>query len=234
MTQINPPYDGSPPCPACQPYVRGLAALLHNAYNRFDHPNEDGTCPGMQGKFFVKMSDLRIAYDPDVPLTIDHPAARAVVELTRDIMKILNAEDGLVEDGLMLRWTPTCRSRLLALYDRWCKVCYDYSILSDDHFEDNRHCSGTENLLIASRGYKFYGYGRYIFPNPRDYDYVVEVGNSDNSHLMHKPCGALIHLHDHFLQKMRRDPGFYGRCRCPECGVLAPMAQFKILSLSSP
>lgn len=209
MTQINPPFDGSAPCPMCRMDVRSLAAYLHNAFVRWGEP-----------KMFVKLSDLRRSFDPSMVLTVPHPATEALVALVVDIIAAL---DGMTESGFDIRWTQEVSERIMAMRERFKSVLTDLEPLSDAHFDDERHSAGRNNMLWSQAGGRSVGYG-----TPYNYNYTVDAV-PDGGDIVHTVCGTRLKLHDHFKERLARDPAFYGEVKCPICGMV-PFAQFALVS----
>jgi hypothetical protein len=206
MTQINPPFDGSAPCPMCSQEVRGVSALVHNFLVRWP-----------EGKAFVKLNDLRHYGRWDEANVIEHPAVRELL----DVVKLLReACDGMTEEGLTVRWTPEIREKVAALVPRAEAAECAVSRLSNEHFKDARHSHGGENLLRESRGAT-----AIRFLPPHEYHYTVEVV-PEGADLVHQACGTGLRLHQHFKDDLTRDPTFYAKVFCPTCKVNAPFAQF--------
>lgn len=211
MSQINPPYDGSAPCPACQQDVRNVSALLHNTFTRWP-----------EGKAFVRLNELRHTPIPS-ELTVPHPVAQELMDVARALVA---ACDGMTEEGLTIRWTPDVTERVAALADRAKAALDAFAPLANAHFHDARHCSGERNMLRPSRGSHWAG---FVAPDYQaaQYDYTVDVV-PDGGDIVHTVCGTHLRLHEHFLQDLRRDPAFFGKVRCPTCRLDAPIAQFAI------
>lgn len=213
MTQINPPFDGSAPCPMCQQDLRGFCALLHNTFVRWG-----------EGKMYVKLNDIRRYHATPIELTVPHPATEKAVALQRDLIAAL---DGMTDDGQQIRWTPQVAERVAALYGRFQEVLVEIEPLSDAHFDDDRHSSGQINILREQRGGRgdLYKTGAGY----SDYAYTVEAV-AEGGELRHTVCGTNLRLHDHFKERLARDPDFYGRVWCPTCINNVPIAQFERLS----
>lgn len=216
MTQINPPYDGSAPCAACQTEVRSLAAYLHNFLTRC---SRDGARIE-QGKAFVRLVDMR---EQGLPreIKVPHPAAQEVVDVCRELMQAIA---GIEIDGGEIRWSPEIRQRVEALIPRAMKAADVFSPLSEAHFADDRHSRGEPNILRESGGSKWAGFVSPDYEAAR-YDYTVEV-TTEGADLTHEPCGTGLKLHEHFKDKLANDPTFYGKIWCPKCRLNAPSAQF--------
>lgn len=217
MTQINPPFDGSAPCPGCNEEVRGVSAYVHNFLTRCD---VKASCI-REGKAWVRLADLRKHKFPLV-LTIPHPAVQELADVAQALAE---ACAGMVDEGLKITWPPETRAKVEALIPRAAAAMDAWDAVSEAHFADRRHSSGQENVLWPSAGSKWAG-----FVNPdykaAGYNYTVDVVDQDGD-LLHTVCGTHLKLHDHFKQKIAADPLFYGKVRCPRCSVDAPIAQFK-------
>lgn len=220
LEQINPPFDGSTPCPACQQDVRGMSALIHNFLTRC---KRDGS--GIEsGKAMVRLYDLRQYHGHPFELTVPHPAAEEVVAVGR---ALIAAIDGMTMDAHgVIRWTPEIRAKVEALIPRAMAAADAFDVLSKAHFADERHCSNRENILRERRGSHWAG-----FVNPdykaAEYNYTVEVEVvAEGADLTHKVCGTGLKLHEHFKANLRKDPTFYGQIWCPCCRLNAPARQF--------
>lgn len=220
-SQINPPFDGSAPCPACQHELRGISALVHNFLTRCD-VSAGGV---REGKAMVKLNDLRCMAIPD-HLTVPHPAAEEVLSVARELVA---ACDGMTEEGLTIRWSPEVLAKVEALIPRAAAAADAFSVIADAHFADQRHCSGgVQNILRESRGSRWAG-----FVNPDHeaarYDYTVEVVD-EGADLTHTVCGVGLRLHEHFKANLAKDPTFYGQVWCPSCRQNVPFSQFRCAS----
>lgn len=219
MRQINPPFDRSEPCPACQQEVRAVSALIHNFLNRCDIPAGQIS----HGKAMVKLVDLRATTFPD-PLTVPHPVTEELMAVGRALVEAIS---GIEENGLNIRWTPEIRERVGALIQRAAAAEDAFRPIADAHFADERHCSGTGvNILRESRGYSFSG---HLTKVDGAYNYTVDVV-SEGGDLTHEVCGTQLKLHEHFRQKLAIDPQFYGLVYCPSCRSNCPEWQFKRLA----
>lgn len=218
--QINPPFDGSEPCPACQGGVRGVAAYLHNFLTRC---SRDGARVE-HGKAFVKLVDMRALGLPR-EILVPHPAATEVVEVCR---ALLQAIAGIEIDGLNIRWTPEIRANVEALIPRAMAAADAWSPLSEAHLADQRHYSNGVNILRARGGSKWAG---FVAPDyeAAAYDYTVEVVQ-DGADITHTVCGTGLQLHEHFKANIRRDPTFYGQVWCATCRQNVPFAQFECVA----
>lgn len=126
--QINPPFDGSPPCPMCSQRIRGAAALVHNFLVRWPEP-----------KAFVKLNDLRLYGETPDYRVIENP----VVSEFATVTALLRAAcEGMTDEGLTVRWTPEIRERVAALIPRAEAAMFALQPLSDEHFRDHRHSHG--------------------------------------------------------------------------------------------
>lgn len=207
IEQINPPYDGSAPCPACQSNLRGISACIHNFLVRWPEP-----------KAFVKLNDLRAEYPAAVKLTVDHPIAR---ELLNAAYSLVTACDGMVDHGDRVTWTPEITERVAAVVPQAEAAERAFDALSEAHFRDYRHSHGEPNILRESRGSR-----RIRFLPDRDYNYTVQV-IEDGGDLRHTVCGTRLSIHQHFKDELARDPTFYSKVWCPTCGINAPYNQFE-------
>lgn len=209
MTQINPPFDGSKPCPACQQELRGMGAYLHNAYNRWG-----------EAKMYVKLNDLlRFSTHPDlVKIEVPHPAAEALLQLVKDIS---TACEGLVDHGLRITWTPEVTQRLHGMRDRVEEVLRAWTRLVDAHFVDQRHSSSCGmNIIRESRG------AVHVLSGGYSYHYTVKLADDGRADLRHTVCGARFQLHEHFKEHLAEDPTFYDKVYCPVCKSDLPFRQF--------
>lgn len=215
--QMNPPFDRSAPCPACQQELRNISALIHNFLNRCDVPN----AKVREGKAMVKLFDLRSTAIPTVPeLTVWHPVTAELVRVARALVE---ATDGMTNENWTIRWTPEITAKVEVLILPAAIAEDAYTVLSDAHFEDSRHSSGQENVLRESRGSSFSGH----FTRKADTSYNFTVDLVDHGgDLHHQACGARLQLHDHFKAKLASDPTFYGQVWCPKCRTNAPEWQF--------
>lgn len=213
--QINPPFDGSPPCPMCQEEVRGLAALFHNTFVRWG-----------EQKMYVKLNDIREFHStPLAALAVPHPAVEAMVDLHRDLLVALEGlTRGTGRDACKLTWTPAVSERVGFLHGRFRQVLIDLEPLSEAHFADDRHSCGRENVLRPRRGGKgdLYDTGHGY----TEYDYSVDAVEAGTGDLAHVVCGTELRIHDHYKSRLAQDPAFFGKVWCPTCRIDAPIAQF--------
>ena len=125
--QINPPFDRSLPCPACQHEVRGIFALLHNTLTLWP-----------RAKAFVRLNDLRrVPIPPE--LAVPHPAAQELLDVARALVA---ACDGMMDHGDHIRWTPAVAERVGDLVPRAKAALDAFAPLCEAHFHDRRHASG--------------------------------------------------------------------------------------------
>jgi hypothetical protein len=216
--QINPPFDRSPPCPACQRELAGMSALIHNFLNRCDvHAGQI-----REGKAFVKLWDLRHTTIPD-ELTVPHPASEELVAVAR---ALIEATDGMTCEGLSIKWPPEVRERVEVLIERAAKASDAFAEIFDAHTADERHYSGRGGNIIRERqGSTFAGHWHKKSYAETSYHYTVEVVDSGGD-LTHTVCGTHLKLHDHFKANLAKDPTFYSHAWCPKCRIDAPIHQF--------
>lgn len=207
MTQINPPFDGSSPCPMCSSEVRGVSALLHNFLVRWP-----------EGKAYVKLNDLREFHQDIDPARFQHPD---IVEMMTVCKLLVEACSGMTTAGMTIRWTPEITKAIADLVPRAEKAAAAANVLSEAHFDDDRHSMGEENILREQRG----GVGIRFLPK-YDYHYKVECVRVGDADIRHTACGTALRLDRHFKDRLARDPEFYGKAWCPTCRINAPWAQF--------
>lgn len=217
MTQINPPFDTSEPCPACQHEVRAVSALIHNLLTRCDV----GAGKIRDGKAWVRLWDLRHTPIP-TELTVPHPAAEEEMAVAQALVE---ATEGMTMDGLTIKGSPEIRARVEALIPRAAAASDAFNAISDAHFADQRHSGGGVNILRESQGYSWNGHVPGANLGGR-YHYTVEVV-PEGGDITHSVCGTHLKLHDHFKQNIARDPDFYGQVWCPTCRQNVPMRQFQ-------
>lgn len=226
--QINPPYDDSAPCPACNVEVRGISALIHNFLVRV----RGGA---MEPKAMLKLWDLRGEVDALersgkwYGLALVHPAVNELLECARALHE---ATEGMTQDGLTIRWPRETIPTVLTLEPRVRSAAIAYGVFSEAHFRDARHSSGQPNILREAQGER----GSLDGTTTR-YHYTVEVVPFDTTRLgghdadiVHSPCGTGLKLHAHFMNNLAVDPTFYGKCWCPTCKVNAAWSQFRVLA----
>ena len=217
--QINPPFDGSPPCPACQQQVRGLGASIHNFLTRCK-PDGSGI---EQGKAMIRIWDMRTFSEIPTELTVPHPASIEIVAVAR---ALIEASGGMTSEGATVRWSPETLARIEALIPRAMAAADGFAPLSEAHFADYRHCSGEPNVLRARKGMSWAGFVKPDYERAKyDYPVWVEIGDG-HFDIEHRVCGVRLRLHQHFLDHMQRDPTFYGQVWCPSCRINAPAEQF--------
>ena len=216
MTQINPPFDGSAPCPACQ---RGLpSGYLHNFLTRCD------VAAGRirDNKAFLRLVDMR-SYGLPRELTVPHPASQEVLEVCRALMQAI---EGIKAEHMTLRWTPEIRERVEALIPRAAAAADAFSPLREACHADKRHSMGEQNVLRSSGGSRWAGFVAPDYEAAR-YDYTVELVEDGSADITHEVCGAGLKLHDHFKANIAKDRAFYGKVWCPRCRGDVPFGQFK-------
>lgn len=233
-TQINPPFDGSAPCPMCAEGARGLSAYAYNLLNRW---REGDALP--ESKFWSKLGDLRrsAAGEPGFQnLTGRGSPIKALIEAetNADVKAHLEAIDNLVRCfSDALAFDPKAQPSDIAptlkpMVDRLRVTERPYNALLEAHFDDSRHASGQPNVLRAQRGYAA-GRGAKI-DGEYNFDVSVVVGIKGEEliyDLKHNVCGARLVIHEHFKERIKRDPAWYGSAWCPVCKVNAPWAQFE-------
>lgn len=225
--QINPPFDASPPCPACQQEVRARASLLHNFLNRC--AIAEGCGNAAQGKAWVKLWDLKRHHGAPVRLTVPHPAAQEIVDVTAALVA---ACAGLTEDGINIRWTPETAEKVNALVWRTAQAVDAWAPIADAHFHDDRHASMRMNTIRGAQGSSFSGHTPALKHRDTGYNHFVE-NVAEGGDLRHTVCGAIMKLAPVFIENMDRDPTFYGAVYCRACGGDMPFAQFERLASSS-
>ncbi len=205
MKQINPPFDGSEPCPMCPTEIRSVSALVHNMLVRW--PSESG--------WLVKLYDLS-----NTNLAI-HSAHPAIVDLLEQARKIVAAyrENCVMEGNRIL-----CKDSapIAACIPELRRAAIAAEPLSDAHFHDSRHASGGDNILRAPQGGRSSLDGSYC-----DYNHTVDVVSA-GADITHRACGTGLRLHDVFKTELVKDPTFYGKVWCPKCGINAPTDQFEV------
>lgn len=218
--QINPPYDGSEPCPACVVFSEKLKfyAYVHNFLNRCDV----GAGRIREGKAYSKLNDLRQFGTAGLDMKVDHPVIQELIDVARALVE---ACDGMKEENLRITWPPEVTARVEALIPRAAAAMDAFMPFADFHRSDARHSMGGVNVIRAQRGSHFAG-----FVNPdyaaATYDYVVQVVPAGGD-IVHTVCGTELRLHQHFKDNLARDPAYYGKVWCPTCRNDVPFAQFK-------
>lgn len=218
--QINPPYDGSEPCPACVVFSGKLDffAYVHNFLNRCD------VAAGRisVGKAYVKLNDLRRYGATGLNMKVDNPVVQELIDVAR---ALVDACDGMVEEIGRITWTPEVTARVEALIPRAAAAMDAFRPLENFHQSDHRHSHGGVNVIRSSAGAEFAG-----FVNPdyaaAAYNYTVQVVPAGGD-LVHTVCGTELRIHQHFKDNLARDPAFYGKVWCPTCRNDVPFAQFK-------
>lgn len=208
MQQINPPFDDSAPCPACQSDLRNVSALIHNFLVRWP-----------EGSSYVKLNDLRQCYPAAIALTVDHPTSR---QLLNAAVSLVTACDGMIDEGLKIRWTPEITERVASVVPKAEEAERAFDALSEEHFRDMRHSHGEDNILREWKSTR-----RIRFLPDKDENFTVEVA-SDDPDIIHVPCGTGLRIHQHYKDELARDPTFYGKVWCSTCKVNAAWAQFEL------
>lgn len=190
---------------------------MFNAMNRFG-----------EAKMMAKLWDLRQHPEPPAP-KVPHPAIDRLIALYR---KLIEATEGMTQDGLTIRWPAHAVEKVYALKDEWQAVLVETEAIFDAHFEDRRHSSGEMNRLYPSRGSKHNLWGAR---SDAGYDhYVRPTETGETGHVRHSVCGASYELAEHFRAHLRHDPTFYGVFRCDACRMDVPWAQMEILNVDPP
>lgn len=206
VQQINPPFDGSSPCPMCNQEVRGISALIHNFLVRWP-----------EQKALVKLNDIREFWKRPAELAVENPV---VTELLDVADALVAACSDMTREHTMIRWTPETKTRIAEIVPRAEAVMAALEPLSDAHWHDDRHCYGEENSLRESQGVHGISFLRQY-----SYHHKVEVV-TDDPDLLHQPCNTGLKIDQHFKDNMAVDPKFYGRVWCPTCRLNAPFAQY--------
>ncbi len=211
--QINPPFNGSAPCAACQDEVRSFMATLHNVYNRWDSSSR-----------LRKLRDIQLYNSKPLEFTVESPInvkMKAVHDALRSILS-----STMTEDQQMIRITPEGIIKLDALGPDVKELLIEFDPISEAHFEDDRHSSGRENILRSRQGSKSTLWGTR---SDTGYNYTVEVSPSSGD-IKHQVCGTRLELHEYFKAHLRKDPEFYAKVYCPTCRLAAPSEQFEFCS----
>lgn len=201
-------------CPGCDDTLRGVYATLFNARNRFGEP-----------KMMLKLWDCKQFDSTRKPPSDDaHPAVKAMYAVYLNLMQ---AMEGVVQDGNTIRWVPGVMQRVVHLEPAWTDALVAYEEILDEHNRDNRHSRGEMNVLRGAQGSEHTLWGRR---SDTGYDHFVRVADGVEPHQMrHKPCGQPIVIADHFVKQLHADPTFYGAAECPACrGSARPIAEFEI------
>lgn len=223
VEQINPPFDGSAPCPMCSSEIRGCSAYVHNMLNRW---REGTDLP--EPKFWHKLDDLKLSASGE-PGYVDparatrrletvqtsHPDVRAhldaILELVREYAKHQRPENHEQAAVVFAAIRP--------IVERLRITKPPADLLSEAHFDDNRHASGMENILREQKGYSPDRGGQYHWTVREQFGGPVD--------LTHNVCGTGLVLHEHFKERLARDKAFYARVYCPKCGGNMPIGQFR-------
>ncbi len=222
MQQINPPFDGGAPCPMCSQEIRGASAYAHNMLNRW---REGETLP--EPKFWVKLDDLVMCVSGE-PGYADPAKQSARLEIVRsshpDVRAHLEAILAVVtEYRKHERPRDAATAQVVAdaiapLVDALRKTQPAINQLSEAHFDDMRHAGGEINILRSQQGYSPDRGGNY--------DWFVRLVENGPYDIRHQVCGTKLLIHDHFVERIRRDGAFYGQAWCPTCRINAPWPQF--------
>lgn len=223
MIQINPPFDGSAPCPMCSQEIRGAYSYIHNMLNRW---RAGEAMP--EPKFWVKLDDLVRCVDGDAGyadpskrsprLTVemsDHPDVRVHIEAILALISVYQTIGVRPMDHDTARQVS---EQIRPMIDRLRETKPSIDVLSDAHFDDARHYGGHENILREQRGYD---------PVRGDYHYTVAVVTVAED-LRHRVCGTGLKLHEHFKSRMTKDKKFYGKVWCMTCMQNVPIDQFEV------
>jgi len=222
--QINPPYDGSAPCPMCPILGLSIYAYAHNMMNRW---RKDTELP--EPKFWQKLDDLNRTAQGEAGFA-DPRKATAPIEVLRaeaeneDVKKFL---DVVIEIVTEYRRHPRPETReqavtvfkaIKAQCERLREVQPAIELLVEAHHDDRRHAGGDDNILREEKGWSESRGG--------DYHWTVALTGPGTGDLVHTVCGAEIKLHQHFKDRLARDAKFYARIHCPRCLTTLPAAQF--------
>jgi len=209
-------FDGKI-CPGCDDTMRGAYALLFNARNRYP-----------EASMMEKLWDCKQfhAVLPDPPADA-HPAIHAMRAVHA---KLMQAMEGVVQDGTIIRWVPGVLQRITHLEPEWTDALVAYEEIKEQHFHDRRHSHGELNELRESRGSKHALWGRR--PEDTRYHHYVSLWTGSTQpepDLVHTRCGAQHVIVDHFKDELRRDPTFYGKFWCLGCRSNVPWAEMEVL-----
>lgn len=170
----------------------------------------------------VRLNDLRRC---DFPTELNVPS-RAAEEVVAVGKALADAVEGMVDEGLRIKWTPEILARVEALIPRAAAAEDAFNAISNAHFADRRHSSGEENVLREARGSRWAG-----FVNPdyaaAAYDHRVEVV-SEGGDIRHTVCDTRLVIDAHFKEFIAWDRTFYGKVYCPTCVGNVPFAQFEV------
>lgn len=223
LQQINPPFDGSAPCPMCNQSIRGASAYVHNMLNRW---REGETLP--EPKFWQKLDDLKMCasgapgYANPATATVrleavrtSHPDVRAHLDAILAVVKEYAKHDR----PLSALTAQPIADALAPLIAKLRETKAPVALLSEAHFDDSRHSAGTPNILREQKGYSPDRGGNY--------DWFVRQTDEGAGHLRHQVCGTELALHDYFVDRIKRDRNWFGHVWCPECQMNLPFAQFE-------
>jgi hypothetical protein len=223
MQQINPPFDGSAPCPMCRLEIRSLYAYAHNLLNRW--PKGDRL---PQPKFWIKLEDLKrcangeagfatVGHDAGAPLDrieTESDQVRAHLFAIRDLLQAYarharpyNSEEALPVADALAPFVDALRETAPAV-----------GLLMEAHGDDARHASGGVNVLREQRGFSADRGGEYAWTVQRALGVAGDI--------VHKVCGTGFVLHSHFRERIKRDRAFYAKVHCLTCRQDVPFDQF--------
>lgn len=208
--QINPPFDGSAPCPMCSQEIRGIGALVHNFLVRWPEP-----------KALTKLHDLSKFYELENVHSDNalveaelRAAEKVVIEFRKfqALLKSRGADYGTFEDI----------KDLSALVPELLAASAAAQVLSEAHFHDARHASGQTNILRERRGS-----GTTLDGKSYSLDRPVTIVPYQGD-VFHKVCGTGLEICEEYKADIRKDPTFFGEVWCPTCAMNLPIAQFEI------
>jgi hypothetical protein len=202
--QVNPPFDGSPPCPMCSTEVRSVSASVHNFLVWWPEP-----------KALHKLHDLALG-DP-AKIATDHPVVRRLLDTAQRLVDAYRAFQKATE-GKGGTWADV--KDIDAIVPDLRAASVEIEPLSQAHFHDYRHSHGDPNILRERQGYT-----SSLDGTGRQYHETVEVVPAGGD-LAHQPCGTRLKLGETFKADLARDPAFYGLVFCPTCRLNAPFAQY--------
>lgn len=221
--QINPPFDGSAPCPMCSTEVRSLSAYAHNMMNRWRKGEE---LP--EPKFWVKLDDLTLCAAGEPGFADPSKRGLAIDAIETDNAQVRVHLDAIA--AIIIEYRKHARpsshdtarpvaAALSPLVERLRETQPVIGLLSEAHFADERHSSGRVNILREQHGYSPDRGG--------EYNWTVDVAQTpETGDLRHDVCGTGLMLHEHFRERLRADRAFYGQIWCPTCRLNAPSGQF--------
>jgi urease gamma subunit len=215
-TQINPPFDGSAPCPGCNSQVREISAVLHNFLTRCDVSTKRIS----QAKAFTRLWDLRSIVIPET-VAHPHPAVDLLLKVAREMQTVI---EGMTLEGHHVRWTNKILDDVEAMIPKIAEAVDGYELVSHAHFADARHSQGSTNLLRTERGSRFAG---HVAPNTKSaaYSYTVELLEDGPGDLTHNVCQSHFALHPHFKAILAEDPLYYEKVYCETCKHAVPWTQ---------